>query len=95
MIQIYDIIGLQDTKTDITDTIHLPGYITHIFHRNKSNLSRYKSGGITLLVKENLNAFIRVDNQRICNLLFAISGKLYGVSGVDDLKCGIVYVPPI
>jgi len=97
MIQTYDIIGLQETKTDITDNIHVPGYITHIFHRNKNNLSRYKSGGIALLIKENLNEFIRVDNQRTCSLilLFTISGKLYGLSGEDDLKCGIVYVPPI
>ena len=97
MIQNYDIIGLQETKTDITDNVYVPGYITHIFHRKKNDLSRYRSGGLALLIKEELNEFIKVDNQKTSNLilLFTISGKLYDISGANDLKCGIVYVPPI
>jgi len=42
----YDIVGLQETKTDLSDEIYIAGFVTYLFHREK--LSRNRSGGIAL-----------------------------------------------
>ena len=39
----YDIIGLQETKSDSLDSFDLPGYTLHFKH--KKNMSKRKSGG--------------------------------------------------
>lgn len=96
LINQYDIIGVQETKTDDTDTfIEIPGY--KLFYHNRNCLSRYRSGGIALIVKENLLPYIKVDQSRPSKLIlfFTISKVIYGFeSHDDDLVCGIVYIPP-
>ena len=75
-LQKYDIIGLQETKTDVTDDIYIPGYKVHIRHRK--NLSRYRSGGIALLVKNSLSQYVSIDmntNSKIIQF-FTISNKI-------------------
>lgn len=92
----YDIIGLQETKTDDTDThIEIPGY--KIFFHNRSCLSRYRSGGIALIVKECLLPYVKIDQSRKSKLilLFTISKEIFcGNNCTNDVICGIVYIPP-
>ena len=93
----YDIICLQETKTDETDVIEIPGYTIYMYNRQK--LSRYRSGGIALLVKNEISQFISVDTRSQSSLikLFSISKDIYGSQNKDvneDLLCGIVYIPP-
>ena len=90
----YDIIGLQETKTDLTDTIHIDGFKTHIFNRKK--LSRYRSGGIALFIKDKISSYVSIDTNTNCKLIqfFTISSKIVKLSNNEDLKCGIIYIPP-
>ena len=92
----YDIIGLQETKTDDTDThIEIPGY--KIFFHNRSCLSRYRSGGIALIVKECLLPYVKIDQSRKSKLilLFTISKEIFCRNNcTNDVICGIVYIPP-
>ncbi|MCG8049047.1 MAG: reverse transcriptase family protein [Candidatus Thiodiazotropha endolucinida] len=60
-------------------------------------MSRYRSGGIALIVKEELLPYIKIDYTRSSKLIlfFTISKALYGFENHDeDLVCGIVYIPP-
>jgi hypothetical protein len=64
---------------------------------NRQYLSRIKSGGIALLVKNEISTYISVDESSKSKLVkfFTISHKLYGTSENNkDLKCGVVYLPP-
>ena len=92
----YDIIGLQETKTDETDQISIPGFETYIFSREK--LSNYRSGGIAIIVRNTLMPYIKIDSNNKSNLIkfFTISKEIYGSKSQyeEDLKCGIVYIPP-
>ncbi|MCG8112265.1 MAG: reverse transcriptase domain-containing protein [Candidatus Thiodiazotropha taylori] len=98
LINQYEIIGLQETKTDDADTyIELPGY-TICFH-NRTNISRYRSGGIVLLVKDTILPFIKIDHSRRSKLIlfFTISKSIFDMGNacnIDDIRCGIVYIPP-
>ncbi|WAQ95052.1 hypothetical protein MAR_007523, partial [Mya arenaria] len=76
----YDIIGLQETKTDDSYDIQVPGFEAHIFNRKK--LTCYRSGD-----KNSHSDVIK---------FFTISRNLYGDinSPNSDLKCGGVYIPP-
>ena len=92
LIRNYDIIGIQESKTDDTDVIEIPGY--SIFPHNRARISRFKSGGITLIVKNEITPFIKVDKVRNSKfiLLFTITQRLSHIR--EDIYCGIVYVPP-
>ena len=96
LIQQYDIIGLQETKTDDTDSyLEIPGYT--IFFHNRACISRYRSGGIALLVKDNTLPYVKIDHTKSSKLVlfFTISKALYKFENHDeDLECGIVYIPP-
>lgn len=96
LIQQHDVIGLQETKTDDTDTcIDIPGY--KLFFHNRCCISRYRSGGIALLVKDTLLPYIKIDHAKSSKLIlfFTISKTLYKFENHDeDLVCGIVYIPP-
>lgn len=96
LVKQHDIIGVQETKTDDTDTyLDIPGY--KIFYHNRQCISRYRSGGIALIVKENLLPYIKVDQSKSSKLIlfFTISKRIYSVDNHDDdLVCGIVYIPP-
>ena len=58
LISEHEIIGLQESKLDDVDYICVPGY--KIYHNNRKAVSRYRSGGITLLVKDELSPFVTV-----------------------------------
>jgi len=84
--------GLQESKTDLPDDICVNGYNVHMLHRQK--LSRYRSGGIALLIRDNISSYVNVNTCSNSNLvlLFTVSKELY--SSNEDRKYGIVYVPP-
>ena len=91
-----DLIGLQETKTDDADTyIDIPGY--KMFFHNRSCLSRYRSDGIVLVVKESLLPYFKIDQSKSSKhvLMFTISHVLFNLNyNSDDIKCGNVYIPP-
>ena len=88
----YEIIGLQESKTDDTDSIVLPGYTCTLNNRDK--LSRYRSGGIALFVRDSISDFVKIENELHSKLIlwFTISHKIT-LTG-EDVHCGIVYIPP-
>ena len=87
----YDIIGIQESKLDDVDIISITNY--KIFTNNRKQISRHRSGGIALLVHENVLPYVRVLNHTSKLILwFSISKKLLLLD--DDLICGVVYVPP-
>ena len=92
----YDLIGLQETKTDDVDSyIEIPGF--EIFFHNRDCISRYRSGGMALIVRKSLVPFIKLDkhSQSKLILFFTISNSVYGTGNSnEDLRCGIVYIPP-
>ena len=47
------------------DSINIPGY--NIYFNNREYLSRRKSGGIVLLVKEELQKFVKVNDPGVLN----------------------------
>ena len=87
----YDIIGIQESKLDDADKIQIPGF--NVFSNNRKALSRYRSGGITLLVKHQWLPFLTVhsfDSKLV--LWFTISKEI--MPNNEDLHCGIIYIPP-
>ena len=58
LISQYEIICIQESKLGDADIISIPGY--QIFTKNRTQLSRYRSGGIALLVKEEILPFINI-----------------------------------
>lgn len=90
LISEYSIICLQETKTMFICL----GTLMHWFHRQ--NLSRYRSGWTALFYRQNLSRYIFIDHSSksyLVKFLFTLSKTL--CCGEEDLKCGIVYVPPV
>lgn len=88
----YDIIGLQESKLDDIDSVSINGYT--IFHKNRKSCSRYRSGGITLLVRNELSSHITIlRNDSKLTLWFSVSKNI--MPNNSDLICGVVYIPPI
>ena len=88
----YKIIGLQESKTDDTDSIVLPGYTCTLNNRDK--LSRYRSGGIALFVRDSISDFVKIETELHSKLIlwFTISHNITLIG--EDVHCGIVYIPP-
>lgn len=49
-INIFDIVGVQESKLDNLDSICVPCF--SVFVNNRTESSRYRSGGIAILIKE-------------------------------------------
>ena len=94
LIQNYDIIGVQETKTDDYDTVTIPGY--KVFLKNRSCTSKNRSGGIALLIKDHLVPFLKVYEHNSSDLVlpFSLSKVLSRNNINEDLHCGVVYIPP-
>ena len=89
-ISMYDIIGIQETKTDSLDEINLPGCIIRFKHRKK--ISNVKSGGIGIAYKEKYEQYIHfIDSDSNLVQWFVISNRL---TKQNDLLCGVIYIPP-
>ena len=93
LIRNYDILGIQESKTDDCDFVNIPGY--NVYFNNRENLSRRKSGGIVLLVRKELHNFVNVESYHNSNLILwcTISRRLTQTE--NDVYCGVVYIPPI
>ena len=92
LINEYDLVGIQETKTDDVDShIDIPGY--DIYFHNRDNISRYRSGGIALIVKKKFMPFNTVDKQTQASLFCCLQyqsiflvqrqkAKIYFASGI-------------
>ena len=87
----YDLIRLQETKLDDADLICVEGYQVH--NNNRKSLARHRSGGITILIKNNLVPNVKVlkNDSKLVSWLI-ISNKV--TTNREDLFCGVVYIPP-
>ena len=91
LISSYDIIGVQETKLDDADSIEIPGYSSVCQNRRK--LSRYRSGGTAVIVKDSLSQYITHENSNSKLVQwFSISRLLTNTD--EDIHCGVVYIPP-
>ena len=88
----HDIIGVQESKLDDVDKISIEGY--QIFTHNRKKISNHRSGGIALIVKEELADKIKIlESSSKLILWFKLTISLRNNN--DDITCGIVYIPPI
>lgn len=94
LINSYDILGIQETKTDDLDTIDIPGY--KVILNNRSCISRTRSGGVGLIVKEWVLPFLKVHDTKSTDLaiFFTLSKILYRNGQFEDLMGAVVYIPP-
>ena len=76
-IQDFDVICLCETKCDDTDIINVKGIMENIgfdiVFKNRSNLSRFKSGGLLIGTKKN-DSF-RCRHRVVISLKFILVGK--------------------
>ena len=63
----FDVIGLTETKTDEADDILIPEYVT--FVKNRQTLSKTRSGGILVAVKDFIVKFVKIIRTD-CNMFF-------------------------
>lgn len=87
----YDIIGLTETKTDDSDSISLPGYVS--FTKNRHTLSNVRSGGILVAIRESIVKYVHIIKTD-CKyaLWFKISKTLFNTC--EDVLFGACYIPP-
>ena len=57
LISNHDIIAISESKLDDTDAVDVPGYVA--FYTNRGKFRR-KSGGVLLLIKEELAQYVTV-----------------------------------
>lgn len=91
LIHEYDLICIQESRLDDLDTVTISGY--QIFIKNRAAVSRFRSGGIALIVKNKFSPYIRLiksDSKLI--IWFSISKLI--TDNNEDLICGVVYIPP-
>ena len=92
LLEQYDIIALQETKTDCFDDIKIYGFKVFLKHRKKC---LRKSGGIGIAFKENYEKYITIlddDNSSNYIMWIKLSKELFTVD--QDMYMGIVYLPP-
>ncbi|MEW8547163.1 MAG: hypothetical protein AB2693_26935, partial [Candidatus Thiodiazotropha sp.] len=58
LVQQHDLICIQESRLDDLDSVSIPGY--KVFSENRTAISRFRSGGITLIVKEVILPYINV-----------------------------------
>lgn len=91
LISEYDILSFTETKTDDTDSLQIPGFVTYMKNRHK--LSNIRSGGIIVAIKDNIAKHINViDTDCKFIMWLKISKVLFNVD--KDVICGVVYIPP-
>lgn len=61
--------------------------------KNRKHLTRYRSGGIALLVKQHILPYIRIVNSESKLILwFSVSKEILPIT--ENLICGVLYIPP-
>ena len=91
LVQQHDLICIQESRLDDLDSVSIPGY--QFFVRNRTAISRFRSGGITLIVKDTILPYIHVIKSESKLIMWFIISKLLTGKN-EDLLCGIVYIPP-
>lgn len=87
----FDVICLTETKTDDTDVLQIPGF--SVFLKNRCRLSKVRSGGIALLIRDSLVKYVTVINTN-CKYVswFKMNKSLFNID--EDIYFGAVYIPP-
>ena len=83
--------GIQENKLDDVDHIAIDGY--QVFSNNRKVLSRCRSAGITLLVKNSIAPFVHI-HKRESKLILWFSVSKQTTQHSKRLYCGTVYIPP-
>ena len=90
LISEYDLIGLQESKTDSLDTLNIPGY--KLFCKHRKDIAKKKSGGIILVYKECLDKYVTfIESESKQVLWFKLSNSL---TKCGNIICGVTYIPP-
>ena len=85
-----DILTIAETKLCKYDNIDIPGY--KIFRNDRKN-SRRPSGGVAVLVRNEICKYVKILDTDLDFLLwFTIEKELIGT--VQDILCCVVYIPP-
>ncbi|CAC5411896.1 unnamed protein product [Mytilus coruscus] len=87
----YDIVCLTETKLDNLDIIEDKEFI--FLYKNRKKISNYKSGGIALGYKKELENFI-IPVETDSSFVFWFSVKKDFLELKKDLIFGIIYIPP-
>ena len=60
---------------------------------NRKHISRYRSGGIALLIQEIIAPYINlIKNDSKLIVWFSVSKEILSIQ--ENLTCGVVYIPP-
>ena len=87
----FDIVCINETKTDSTDDLEIDGFKCFVKHR--CELSRFKSGGIAIYVKNDISKYASVIDSASKYVLWLHVSK--NVGGLDEnLIIGAVNIPP-
>ena len=91
LINDHDIVCVQESKLDDIDQIEITDYT--VFTNNRKRITRYRSGGIALIIRNKLLPYIKVlQNESKLVSWFLISKDL--TMNNEDLYCGAIYIPP-
>lgn len=91
----YDIIGLTETKTDDSDSISLPGYVS--FTKNRHTLSNVRSGGILVAIRESIVKYVHIIiilSKQTVNMLYGLKLTKLLLIRVKMYFFGACYIPP-
>ena len=91
-VETFDILGIQESKTDDTDNICIQGY--QLFYNNREKLSLRRSGEKYLL-KIIFAHYINVDDTKLSKFIlwFTLSHEILNVE--KDIDFGVVYITPV
>lgn len=87
----YDIVTLLETKTDNNDVITVPGFVCYL--NNRTTTSRVRSGGVGVLIKDELSPFVTVCDIKT-DLLLWLKVQQSITCDSDDIYIGVIYNPP-
>ena len=86
----YDIIGLQETKTDSLDNVELKNFDLYFKHRR--HISQRKSGGVCLAVKKHISNYLTIiDTDCKSVIWFKLSNV---ITHCGNVLFGVTYIPP-
>ena len=93
----YDVLCMCETRCDDADTNNIKEIMTKhgfdIVYKNRSALCRYKSGGLLIAVRNNLNIRwkeMKSDDETLLSI--CVNGQDVGL--VNDLIITCIYIPP-
>ena len=91
LISNYDILCFVESKTDDTDVIEIPGFVSHM--KNRTQVARIRSGGIIFAVRDSLNKCINVRKSNSDFVFwFTLSKDTDNI--YPDTLFGVIYIPP-